>query len=274
MARTVQKIRLTLLSLGVSLLTAGPVDTGRSATAHRLLLFGGEEAIGTGYYTLGVPAQRLGVLFVPLHYDPVPESTSGPYLYGDIGYGAARYSGSGRDRWMKMYALKAGTGVRYSPGDDTDLRIGGAYQLARFAADQPIDGHGYDAEASLGYHPWIGEWNPSLDVSLRYTATAVTAAGRSDTTRSLIGKLRLGLITPVFAHPFGLPMKLELYGTALALHGDMATLMGTNTLWNAGIRTYLQSPVLQRWISDITLGAQIVRGKDLKGFSVGIGVKF
>jgi hypothetical protein len=264
-----------LAALGACVLAAKPLETDAAATAHRLLFFGSEDEIDSGHYALNNKQQKLGVLFFPLSYDLMPDSTVGPYLYGDIGYGTALYNQGGQKQWIKMYALKTGAGLRYTPNENTDLRIGGAYQLARFVANDTIKAHGQEAVASLSYHPWVGEWNPYIAATLRYMGTTIeTPSEPSNTTHSVIGKLRAGVITPVLAYPFDLPTKIELYGAALSLHGDIPKLINSSYLWSAGAKLYLQSPILTDYISDITLGAQIVRGDKLKGFSVGVGVKF
>jgi hypothetical protein len=253
---------------------AAPIAVDGASTAHRLLLIGGEEAIHSGYYTLNDQQQKLGVLFFPLSYDLTADSIVSAYAYGSIGYGAAQYTSEATTPWMKLFAFKLGGGLRYALTESSDLRIGGAYQLAHFAAADPVSGHGYEAVASFAYHPWFGEWNPYLEASTRYSGTAVDFQGTASTTRSLISKLKAGVITPTLARPFGLPMKLEFYGTALSLHGNMARVLGTCYLWSVGATAYVQSPVLQQWVSDITLGVQIVRGEKFKGLSVGVGAKF
>jgi hypothetical protein len=90
----------------------------------------------------------------------------------------------------------------------------------------------------------------------------------------VIGKIRTGIFTPVFAHPFGQALRVEIYGSALTLHGDMRHLLGTRYLWTVGTTAYLQSPVFQDWVNDLTLGIKIIRGEKFKGLSLGVGVKF
>lgn len=275
MARTIQKIRLILFVLIASgSLHAKVIATDGASTAHRLLLFGSEKAIQSGYYALNGEQQKLGTLFVPLRYDFETKGLWNPYVYGCAGYGAAKYTQSADAPWMNMVSLELGAGVRYAINTHTDLRLGGAYQLAQFHALSSTRGHGYEAAASLDYHPQIGRWSPYLQANVRYTGTSVDFQNNTTTTRSLIGSLKAGVITPVFARPFGLPVKLELYGTLLSLHGDMPTLLGTRYLWNTGIQLYIQSPIARDWISDITLGIQCVRGENFKGFSVGAGIQF
>ena len=276
MARTVQTLRLSLftLLLGTVAMPAAPLATDGASTAHRLLLFGGEEAVRSGYYALANGQQKLGDVFFTFGYNFNSESRLNTYLYGNVGYGAAKYTLGGTSPWMKMLGLKLGGGLRYAISEETDLRIGGAYQSAHFVAGTPTGGHGYEAQASLSYHPWLGEWNPYLRANLRYAGTSVDFQGANSSTHSVIGKIRAGIFTPVFAHPFGQALRIEVYGTALTLHGDMPRLLGTRYLWNIGTTAYLQSPVLQDWINDLTLGVKMIRGEKFKGLSVGVGVKF
>ena len=245
-------------------------STDAVTTAHRLLYLGGEDTLSSGGYVLK-DGQKAGVLFFPFSYELSPDSLTSLYLNASPGYGAARY---GAGTWMKLYSLKLGSGLRYSAGVNSTWRIGGAYRLASFDQGSGIVAHEYDLSIDYKYSPWYGEWNPYLTTQLRYENTSVTQNGATNTAHSLSAKAQIGLITPTLAHPFGLPTRFELYGGGILLRGDLVHILSTRYLTYAGVKTYIQSPILPDYISDITLSTQVVRGEDFKGFSLGVGVKF
>ncbi len=268
MARTVQKIRIVLF-IGLLSLTAG-AGTNAVTSAHRLLYLSGEDTLSSGGYALE-DGQKIGVLFFPFSYEFSSDNTSSLYLHASPGYGATQY---GSKTWMKLYSLKLGGGLRYSTGTDSALRIGGTYQLSLFDPDSGITGKGYDVTAEYSYRPWFGEWNPYMTTQLRYWGSSVTHAGTTDTTHSLSAKAQLGVITPTLARPFDLPLRLELYGGGIYLRGDLPRILQTQYLTYAGVKAYLQSPILTDYISDITFSVQAVRGEKFKGFYLGAGVTF
>jgi len=270
MARTVQKIRIALALL-VGLFGGTMVaGTDATTTAHRLLYLGGEDTLSSGGYVLG-DGQKAGVLFFPFDYELSPDDVISLYLNASPGYGATQYNAG---TWMKLYSLKLGGGLRYSAGVNSTWRIGGAYQLAAFDQASGITAHGYDLSIDYQYSPWYGEWNPYLTAQLRYKNTSVTQNGATNTAHSLSAKAQIGLITPILARPFGLPTRFELYGGGIFLRGDLVRILSTRYLTYAGVKAYIQSPILPDYISDITLSTQVVRGEDFKGFSLGVGVKF
>ena len=270
MARTVQKIRIALallLSLFGGTMFGG---TDTVSTAHRLLYLSSEDTLSSGGYALG-DGQKAGVLFFPFAYELSPDDISSLYLNASPGYGAAQY---GTGAWMKLYGLKLGGGLRYSTGVNSALRIGGSYQLTAFDPATGITGKGYDVTAAYSYRLWYGEWNPYATTELRYYGTSVTQGNTTDTTHSQSARAQIGLVTPALFHPFDLPMRLEVYGGGIYFHGDLPRILQTRYLTYAGVKTYLQSPILSDYISDITFSVQAVRGKDFRGFNLGVGVKF
>ncbi len=262
----VRRFILSLLWVG----TAALAGTDTTTTAHRLLYLGGEDTLSSGGYALG-DGQKAGVLFFPFSYELSPDDVTSLYLSASPGYGAAKYNGGA---WMKLYSLKLGGGLRYSPGVNSSLRIGGTYQLAAFDPASGITGKGYDVTAAYDYRPWYGEWNPYITTELRYYSTSITHKNTTDTTHSQSAKAQIGLVTPTLAHPFGLPMRFEIYGGGIYLHGDLPRILQTHYFTYAGAKAYLQSPILPDYISDITFSVQAVRGENLKGFSMGVGVTF
>jgi len=268
MARAIQKIRLSLLAV---LWLSGILSAGTPAvtTAHRLLFLSGEDVLSSGGYLFG-DGQKTGVLFFPFTYDLADDSSTSLYLHAAPGYGAAQY-GSGQ--WMKIVGITFGGGIRYDISPKSSLRIGGDYQWMHFTP-ATVEGYGYDLGIDYRYDTWHGEWNPYLTLGAHYRADSVTQTGTPHTAASTLAKAQIGIITPVLAHPFGLPTRFELYGGGYALHGDLPTILQTRYLGYIGAKAYIQSPVLTQWISDITLSTQIVRGENFKGFSLGLGVKF
>ncbi len=244
--------------------------TDAVTTAHRLLYLSGEDTLSSGGYILK-DGQKAGVLFFPFAYELSPDDVTSLYLSASPGYGAAQF---GTGAWMKLYGLKLGGGLRYSTGINSTLRIGGTYQLAAFDPASSITGSGYDVTVAYSYRPWYGEWNPYVTTELRYYGTSVTQGGTTNTTHSQSARGQIGLVTPTIAHPFGLPMHLEIYGGGIYFHGDLPQILQTRYLTYAGVKTYLQSPILSDYISDITFSVQAVRGKDFRGFNLGVGVKF
>ena len=244
--------------------------TDAITTVHRLLYLSGEDTLSSGGYILK-DGQKAGVLFFPFSYELSPDDVTSLYLDASPGYGAAKYDGRA---WMKLYSLKLGGGLQYSPGVNSTLRVGGTYQLAAFDPASSITGSGYDVTVVYSYRPWYGEWNPYATTELRYYSTSVTQGSTTDTTHSQSARGQIGLVTPTLAHPFGLPMHFEVYGGGIYLHGDLPRILQTHYLTYAGAKAYLQSPVLSDYISDIIFSVQTVRGEDFKGFSMGVGVKF
>ena len=261
-----RRVLFSLLWIGTTALA----DTDAVTTGHRLLYLGGEEALSGGGYVFG-DGQKVGVLFLPFSYELSPDGITSFYLSACPGYGTAQYNAA---PWMKLYGLKLGGGLRYSIGVDSTLHIGGAYQLASFDPASSLSGSGYDVTAEYSCHPQYGGWNPYLATRLRYISTSITRAGATDTTHTFTAKSQIGLVTPALAYPFGLPLHLEIYGGGIYLQGDLARILQTHSFAYTGVTAYLKSPILSDYISDITFNLQVVRGEDLKGLNLGIGIRF
>jgi hypothetical protein len=246
-------------------------QTDSTETAKRLFYLSGEEEISSGGYLFGTDSQKMGTLYFPFVYDITSESDFTPYITVSAGYAAARY-GSPK-KWMKLYGLKLGGGLKYSTKDTYDIRIGGAYQLSHFDNTSGVSARGYEFDATYTYHPYFGQWEPYLQAAIRYKHASIKANGITNN-NSIAGRLKAGIITPTFAHPFGLPMRMEIYGEGMMLHGDIQKTFGSKYLGIAGVKAYITSPILQSWISELTFGAQYVKGENLSGISIGVGVKF
>ncbi len=268
MARTVQALRLII---AVCLLTASSVfaRTGIDDTHKRLFYLGSEEEISSGVYLFGSDRQKLGSLYFPFVYDIENKSSYNPYISLSAGYGAARYKAD--KKWAKLYGLKLGGGIRYRPADDWDLRIGGSYQWCASSQNTAKKSNGYDIDATYTYRPYFGEWKPYLQTAIRYKYASL---GDKQNVSSITGRLKAGLVTPVFAYPFELPVRMEIYGEAMVLQGDMHHTFGGRYLGIAGAKAYMGSHIFQDWISELTLGVQYVKGRNVDGLSIGLGVKF
>ncbi len=269
MARTVQKVRIALVLLaGVGL---SPVQGGTDVwnSAHRLLYFSSDDTLSGGQYTLK-DGQKIRLLFLPFSYAVSPDDTTSLYLTGSPGFGATTYGGGTA---MDVYGAKLGGGLQYAAGVDSTVRIGGTYQYMTWDAASPA-GYGYDASLQYDYRPWYGGWNPYLTTQLRYYGTSLTRGTKKETTSSWSAKAQVGLVTPVFAHLFDLPIRLEVYGGGSAYQGDLIRILQTKYLTYAGVKAYMRSPILPDYLGDMTLTSQVVRGEDFKGLSIGLGVTF
>ena len=268
MARAIQKIRLVLLT-AILWAHASSAGTPAVATAHRLLFLSGEDVLSSGAYRFG-DGQKAGVLFFPFTYDLSDDSSTSFYLHTAPGYSAAQYNS---DQWMKPIGITLGGGIRYDLSPKSSLHIGGDYQWMNFAATG-IEGYGYDLGANYHYSSWHGEWNPYFTLGAHYKRDSITESGTAYASTSVLAKAQVGVVTPVIFRPFGLSTRLELYGGGYTLHGDLPEILQTRYLGYAGVKAYIQSPILTQWIQDLTLSVQVVRGENFKGFNLGLGVKF
>jgi len=263
------------LILNILVLGWGLTDTVHAAadvrtTALRLQYISNIDEISSGGFIFDQEKQKAGYLFFPFVYDFETNSTLNPYVGGSIGYGTADYS------TLKMLYIgtRIDSGINFAPNKDMNMRLGGSYQMTYFGAPDQVGGSGYTLDASYRYHPDFGEWQPYILGRIRYGRNQLDINTKSQKYSFGIGKIKVGIITPVLAHLARLPIRVELYGAEIIIRGDMARILDTRYMDVAGAKLYLGSPILQQWISDITIGIQLIHGEHLKGASVGLGIKF
>ena len=285
---------------------------------NAILFFTSEDIISSGHYKFDAFDGTLDSNFIPFSYnfkDVCDEYNY--YINGSVGFSNYEEKnidlnrGSNDALKLRTYALKLGGGIRYNTSLDTHIKLGSAYIYSHargnFKTAKPLDTsnpddkvindifnssqdhHTFEVSSSFEYHPTINNYKPYINVGLRHFTTRVDDAYTDITNiKSVISKLKVGLVTPAVTEVFGLPLRLEPYASAIYLAGDVDGTLDLNKFFVLGTTFRFGSYPLTCWVEDIaslkrdsidwvkevTLDLNLVKGHNFEGLNFGIGIKF
>lgn len=280
------------------------VENFYAKAANTLLFFTSDNIISSGSYEFGSEDSVLDTTSFPLtHHFKSDSDFYNFYINGGIGYSKYRAENINSDSTgsetikVKTFALKLGVGIRVNIQKDIDMMIGGSYIYSKVNSDyytsKTLDLAGtvanvhdhvfnsndhfntYKFQSSIGYHPTINEYKPYLRADIRYFYTKIndTYSTISDTV-STVSKLKIGVITPFVVTIVKLPLKIEFYASDIFIAGDMKEILDSNSFYVLGTTFHLDGNTLHEWISEIFIDINIVRGDNVEGFNVGLGLSF
>ena len=285
---------------------------------NAILFFTSEDIVSSGHYDFDAFDATLDSTFFPFTHnfkDVCDEYNY--YINGSIGF--SNYNeknirlnrGSNDAIKLRTYTLKLGGGIRYNTSLNTDIKLGAAYIYSHargdFKTSKPLDSsnpddkaiadifntqqnhHTFEVSSAFEYHPVVHNYKPYASIGIRHYTTRVDDTYTDITNiKSVISKLKVGVVTPPITDLFGLPLRLEPYASAIHLAGDVDDTLNFNKFFVLGTTFRLGSYALTCWIEDltslkrdsiswvkeVTLDVNAVKGHNFKGFNIGLGVKF
>jgi len=292
------KITLSILAGGL-ILTVLSADTKSDLAdtyakgINAILFFTSEDIISSGRYSFDNSDTTLDTHFIPFTHQFTSDSPFyNFYLNGSIGFSKFKEVATLTDTLkITTYAAKVGGGIRVKIANDTDLMVGTSYLYSyvdsTFRSTPPLIGdlktilngtkthHTYGLSSSLGYHPAIRGYHPYARAGIRYFKTDIDAPYTTiSETTSTLGKFKVGVITPPLATVYNLPLKIEFYGAAVFLGGDMDDVLGFDHFFVAGTTAHLGASSLVSWVDEVTFDINVVKGENFDGFNFGLGVSF
>jgi len=285
---------------------------------NAILFFTSEDIISSGHYKFDAFDGTLDSHFIPFFYnfkDLCDEYNY--YINGSVGFSNYEEKNIDLNRGtndtlkLRTYAFKIGGGIRYNTSINTNIKLGSAYIYSHARGDpktsNPLDAsnpddkaidnifnssqdhHTFEVSSSFEYHPTINNYKPYVNVGLRHFTTRVDDAYTDITNiKSVISKLKVGLVTPAITEVFGLPLRLEPYASAIYLAGDVDDTLDLNKFFVLGTTFRFGSYALTCWVEDmaslkrdsidwvkeVTLDVNLVKGHNFEGVNVGLGIKF
>jgi hypothetical protein len=285
---------------------------------NAILFFTSEDIISSGHYKFDAFDGTLDSHFIPFSYnfkDVCDEYNY--YLNGSVGFSNYKETNIDLNRGVKdaiklrTYALKLGGGIRYNTSLNTDIKLGTAYIYSHARGDlktsKPLDisnpddkaineifnssqnHHTLEFSSTFEYHPIINNYKPYASIGVRHFTTRVDDTYTDITNiRSVISKLKVGLVTPPITEVFGLPLRLEPYASAIYLAKDVDDTLDLNkffvlgttfrfgsypfTCWVEDIASLKRDSI--SWVKEVTLDVNLVKGHNFEGINIGLGVKF
>ncbi len=285
---------------------------------NAILFFTSEDIISSGHYTFDGFDGTLDSHFIPFSYAFKNDCDDYNYYFnGSVGFSNYREGNIDLIRGindaikLRTYALKLGGGIRYNTSSNTDIKLGTAYIYSRvlgeFKTSKPLDisnpddkiiddifnstqnHHTIEVSSSFEYHPIINNYKPYVNIGIRHFSTKVDGTYTDITNiKSVISKVKIGLLTPPITKLFSLPLRLEPYVSAIYLSGDVDDTLDLKKFFVLGTTFRFGSYPLTCWVEDfaslkrdsidwvkeVTFDVNLVKGHNFDGFNIGLGVKF